>query len=456
VKHPLVKHPLVKHPVVKSGERGYALLIVFLLAAAIALMLYQQMPRVAFESERDKEQLLIDRGEQYKRAIQLYMVANKRYPARIEDLENTNDKRFLRKRYIDPFTGKNEWRLVHTNGMFLTDSLVQKPPTAPADGKSTDLSVSSNTTTASSTNSSSTTASSTPGVPTPPDVNATVLQRPSDRTLPVGAPGQYNPAQSNPYQSSDPNQVGVGPNQTAFPPITLSQIQNTLQGGTPLPGGIPGATQQNLPGCPPSQLPGQTGTGQAPLQGSTDPSQQNPCQPVQVQPGQFQPGQLQPGQFPPGQVPPGQFQPGQFQPGQVQPGQFQQGQFQPGQGQGGAQSGVPGQPGTGPAGAPNNAINLINQLLTTPRTPPAGVGAPASNNTVGGGIAGVASTYTGTAIKSYNTRTKFNEWEFVFQNQQQGAPGQTGQPTNGTNPQGQGQQTGTGTPPPAPTSPSSQ
>ena len=35
-------------------------------------------------------------------------------------------KRFFRKRYIDPFTGKKEWRLIHTNGMMLTDSLVQK------------------------------------------------------------------------------------------------------------------------------------------------------------------------------------------------------------------------------------------------------------------------------------------------------------------------------------------
>ena len=112
------------------------------MAAAIALMLYRQMPRVAFESERDKEQLLIDRGAQYQRAIQVYFVTFKRYPSRIEDLENTNDHRFLRRRYIDPYTGKNEWRLIHTNGMTLTDSKVQPPPnpatgTAPARGTGT-------------------------------------------------------------------------------------------------------------------------------------------------------------------------------------------------------------------------------------------------------------------------------------------------------------------------------
>ena len=62
-------------------------MIIFLMAATIALMLYRQMPRVAFESERDKEQLLIDRGEQYKRAIQLYVNANRRFPSSIADLE---------------------------------------------------------------------------------------------------------------------------------------------------------------------------------------------------------------------------------------------------------------------------------------------------------------------------------------------------------------------------------
>src|SRR5271155_2691212 len=112
----------------RSGQDGFALLIVFLFAAAVALMLYQQMPRVAFESEREKEQTLIDRGKQYIRAIQLYVQANKKYPSKIEDLENTNNKRYLRHRYIDPMTGKDEWRLVHANGSgALIDSQVVKP-----------------------------------------------------------------------------------------------------------------------------------------------------------------------------------------------------------------------------------------------------------------------------------------------------------------------------------------
>src|SRR6266852_5542852 len=110
-------------------ERGFAMLLVFVMAAAVAIMLYNELPRVAFEAQRNKEELLIQRGEQYSRAIQLYVRKFKKYPATIEDLEQTNQIRFLRKRYNDPMTGKSEWRVVHVGpGGVFTDSLVHKPP----------------------------------------------------------------------------------------------------------------------------------------------------------------------------------------------------------------------------------------------------------------------------------------------------------------------------------------
>ena len=79
-----------------------------------------------FESQRAKEQLLIERGEQYKRAIQLFVKKMNRYPGTIEELESTNNIRFLRKRFVDPMTGKSEWRLIHVGaGGVFTDSKVQ-------------------------------------------------------------------------------------------------------------------------------------------------------------------------------------------------------------------------------------------------------------------------------------------------------------------------------------------
>ena len=112
----------------KTGEEGFVLLLIFAMAAAVALMLYMELPRVSFEAQRNREQLLIERGEQYKRAIQLYFRKFKTYPASIEQLENTNNVRFLRRRYPDPLTGKNEWRLIHIGpGGVFTDSITHKP-----------------------------------------------------------------------------------------------------------------------------------------------------------------------------------------------------------------------------------------------------------------------------------------------------------------------------------------
>jgi hypothetical protein len=45
-----------------SSESGFALLLVFLMASLIAISLYMEMPRVAFQAERQKEQLLMERG----------------------------------------------------------------------------------------------------------------------------------------------------------------------------------------------------------------------------------------------------------------------------------------------------------------------------------------------------------------------------------------------------------
>src|SRR5450631_4426041 len=111
----------------RKNERGFALLLVFLMAALVAISLYIELPRVAMQAQRDKEETLIDRGEQYKRAIQLFVAKAKRYPGEIKDLENFQNQRFLRHRYIDPMTGKDEWRLIHIQNGVLTDSKLTKP-----------------------------------------------------------------------------------------------------------------------------------------------------------------------------------------------------------------------------------------------------------------------------------------------------------------------------------------
>src|SRR5438309_3471701 len=63
--------------------------------------------KIEFQVKRDREEELIHRGVQYSRAVRRYFKKFRRYPNRIEELESTNNIRFLRQRYKDPITGKD-------------------------------------------------------------------------------------------------------------------------------------------------------------------------------------------------------------------------------------------------------------------------------------------------------------------------------------------------------------
>jgi hypothetical protein len=487
----------------RKREGGFALLVVFLLAAAVAFTLYQEMPRAAFESARDKEQLLIDRGNQYKRAIEVFYAVNKRYPTELKDLENTNEKRYLRHRYKDPMTGSDQWRLIHTNGTMLTDSLVQKPPAqnaangTPANGALVGGGPlgANNLNSAPATDAAAT--DPTTGLPIPPSVNPAAQRRPSDRGFSPGlaqaagggAPGAVpfganpNGLNSPPYDPSDPR---------TWPAITLTPPGSTTPGapggqpipiggappggaplGSPSPGQppgtqiIPGAIQNGIPG----QLPGQGGA-------NPQPATFDPANPAGLNPSGLNQAGLNQAGSPAATAPPSNplpttpfSQPGATpapaqppaQPQITIPSQPQA----PLQAQPGAQPQAGAQPTVG-AGGSNTATQFINNQLFSPST---GSAAPGATPSAGPGLAGVASQFKGTSIKSYQKRTKYQEWEFVFDpaakasatappgtsnpnqanpNQPgqapglglQGAPGQAGAPSPfGQNPFGQGGQT---------------
>ncbi len=112
----------------RTREQGWALLTILFFSALLVISLGSVLPRAAMEARREREGDLIHRGKQYERAIQLYFRKFRRYPAKLEDLENTNNIRFLRKRFTDPITGGEEWRLLNIgpNGV-LTNSALQPP-----------------------------------------------------------------------------------------------------------------------------------------------------------------------------------------------------------------------------------------------------------------------------------------------------------------------------------------
>jgi hypothetical protein len=374
----------------RRNDSGFALLLVFLMAAMLALSLYMEIPRVAFETQRQKEELLVERGEQYRRAIKLFVSPKGigHWPAKIEDLENTNNRRFLRHKFVDPFTGKADWRLVHVMNGVLTDSVVNKLK------KPADQNASSGTAQSSVSELSGVTAL--PGAggagsnTGQPNLNPALRRRASEGGAPgtIGPDGQPIPGTTpdgQPYPGAQTYPGGQPyPGTQPYPDPSAASSGGQVQpnagiqsypGLPSAPGGVPGGGLP--PGIPGSTLPGYQ-TGQYPGQMSQYPGMPGP-------PVNSQTGGVSPTPYP--------TQAGS----QGQPPGFAQ----------------PGLQGTNPA-QQAAAAAIINQILMTPN--PRGLAGVqnAQGNMMGGGIAGVASTRESDSIMIYNDREKYNEWEFVY------------------------------------------
>jgi type II secretory pathway pseudopilin PulG len=98
-------------PPSRDGEQGYMLLGLMVAIAIILIFLGAAAGKAAFEIRRDREVESARRADQYVRAIRKFYLKTQHYPGSIEQLENTNNIRFLRKRYVDPLTGKG-YRLI--------------------------------------------------------------------------------------------------------------------------------------------------------------------------------------------------------------------------------------------------------------------------------------------------------------------------------------------------------
>ncbi|MBV8904630.1 MAG: hypothetical protein JOZ22_13435 [Acidobacteriia bacterium] len=377
-------------------QSGFALLLVFLMAAAIAISLYWQIPRVAFQAQRKKEQLLIERGEQYKRAIQLFVRANGRYPAKIEDLENFNNRRFLRHKFVDPMTGKEEWRLIHINaaGVF-TDSIANKKKEQKDAasqntfvGEQAFLNVDSAQGKQGAVNAATRRRESEGGA-APVDANGQPLFGPGNAP-PPGAPGGV-PQPGNPIDSANAGQINA-----------------------PLQPGAPGVPAPGFPGQPNAQNP-----NQQLIAGM-------PAQPGQLQNGINTPPGSQPGAPPnPNTVTPPVPVPGQPFPGAVQSGIPQPGApAQPGIP---PNNGIP-QVGVNPAAAPNPASSAPTSSFVGGSSSFVG----SSSSFVGGGSF-VGSSTAGIPGASNpgiapNTMPQPNYTPPNAQNPPFGQPGQVNQP----------------------------
>jgi hypothetical protein len=412
----------------RKSQSGFALLLIFLMAAAIGITLYAVMPAVVFEAERDKEELLVERGEQYSRAVQLYFRKFKQYPGRLEDLEDHNGIRSLRHRYVDPMSGKAEWRLIHVGpGGVFTDSLVYNKKKTGAD--------------AASVNNFITELQPVGGAQQPQgDAGNEVWKRRRGGEVPGGPAGGPNDLSVNSVAPAGGTPDAPAGNVMPAPPTPpdpnnpqLAFLPPGFQAGPVQPGGGPASVVNAAGQLVPIQNLPPSNSGVMPFP-----------QPVPAPPGIPLPPPGVPGYTPPNNLP-------TALPYGTSPGAA--GNVLPPGGNSAVNVGPDGQPLPGQ----NAAAGMIQRLLTTPR--PGGLQGTANapqGVQIGGGIAGVASTVERGGIKVYNDREKYNEWEFVYdfskdvtsgagnmaqQGQQpglNGPPGLNGQPAgNGQQPFGQ-------------------
>ena len=114
--------PLSSSPVpctlspVTLKEAGYTLAVVMVFTSVLLVTLSGAVINWQKAMQREREEELIYRGKQFMRAVELWQRKFPgTYPTTIDALLSTNNTRFLRKKWKDPITNSDEWRLLKMN-----------------------------------------------------------------------------------------------------------------------------------------------------------------------------------------------------------------------------------------------------------------------------------------------------------------------------------------------------
>ena len=110
----MTKMPPTRSP--RPSEEGYILVAVIFMLAILIITMAVAAPKVAKEIQRDRELETMQRGKQYMRAVRMYYKKFNAYPPSVDVLlkaPGAVSLRFLRKKYVDPTTGKDEWKPIH-------------------------------------------------------------------------------------------------------------------------------------------------------------------------------------------------------------------------------------------------------------------------------------------------------------------------------------------------------
>ncbi len=402
-------------------ERGSALLIVFLMAAFVAIMLYKEMPDVVFEAQRQKEQVLIDRGDEYKHAIKLFYRRNQRFPTALDQLDKFNNVRYIRHQFKDPLTGKDEWRLIHVSGpgFVLTDSKVAQPKVqlgqsgASAFGSSSTSSTfgsSSTPSTFGSSNTSSTFGSPDSGTFGSPTETETDNEQPGGTEPAALARRRAPEAPANTFGAAPQNDNDENADQVDEPDDMSERGADTQQQDSQMGGGVPAPNGMSAYGTNPAGANTLSENGQVGRQPQG-------MQPQGMQPRGMQPQGMQPQGIQPQGMQPQGMQPQGMQPQGMQPQGMQPQGMQP---QGMQPQGMQPQ-GMQPQGAQSAGLAAINNALRQPGPTRAGTGSSMGTMFAAGSIAGIASKGKGKSIKVVDKQTDYSKWEFVYNPQKEAA-----------------------------------
>jgi hypothetical protein len=114
---------------VRRCERGYALVLIMFFLAVITIAATVVAPNIITNGQRDREEEMIWRGQQYARGVKLYVRyyqthgGGVRFPTSMDDLTKPKTGiRFMRQAYKDPMnTVDGSWRLIYVgpNGQII-------------------------------------------------------------------------------------------------------------------------------------------------------------------------------------------------------------------------------------------------------------------------------------------------------------------------------------------------
>lgn len=109
-------NPTAHSRVRRKDQNGYAILMIICMATLMLILAMVAAPNILTNGRRQKEQIMVWRGNQYVRGIKLYYRKMGRFPTSIDDLmkPQMGNIHFMRKAYKDPMnTDDGSWRLIY-------------------------------------------------------------------------------------------------------------------------------------------------------------------------------------------------------------------------------------------------------------------------------------------------------------------------------------------------------